>query len=82
MRPPEQIESNIQELLDYYRGRLYVVKGDPQRGTQDREAALVNERTMDVWRQLQRHVRCIQDPKDTDVYILKAGCAGKVHGLC
>jgi hypothetical protein len=74
IRPKEQIITLIEEILDYYKDRLFPVPGDPRRGRPEREAVLVTEATMNVWKtQCKPHVErgCLADPPGVNMYILR-----------
>lgn len=80
VRDPKEIEELVGLVLEYYRERVYPVKGDPRRGTGDREAALVTDVTIEKWQEIKKHVGCLVDPPNMDVYVLKAGRDKKVSG--
>lgn len=73
VRPAEEIKELIEQILQHYKDRKYVVKGDARRGTEDQQRSLVSERTMAKWAENKRHVEqgCLNDPTGQGMYLLK-----------
>ena len=76
VRPKGEMMELIQLVLDYYKDRKYIVKGNSRRGTDDQEQCLVIGRTMKKWEENKQHVQkgCLNDPPGKDVYIRKQVC--------
>lgn len=73
VRPKEEIIELFELVLEYYKDRKYVIKGDFRRNTEDQERSLISERTIRKWEDNKKHIElgCISDPEKTDMYLLK-----------
>lgn len=71
IRPVAQQVELIERVLEYYKSRKYVVKGNPRQGRPDMQRELVTNATVHIWEtQCKPHVvnGCVADPPHVQVY--------------
>lgn len=75
-RQPAEMLELIERLLNFYENRTYVMPASRRSGEQEREVALVSEKTWRVWEsQCKPHVEksCVIDPPQIDMYFERPG---------